>query len=124
MADTDEALRELEASLGRLAAPAEEQLAYLNSLGTGELADELALELHDDLLAVKGCAEPDLRDSAAMRAVVEVDDALQRMSGAANERLWRPEGLRAAEEWAALRLLAAAALARLRAGGRPDSRRP
>lgn len=115
MVNIDKALCELAASLGRLAAPAEEQLAYLERLGTGELADELALEFHDNLLAVKGCAKPELRDSAAMRAVAEVDGALERMSGTANEWLWRPEGLRAAPEWAALRRLAAAALERLRA---------
>lgn len=115
MADIDRALRELEVSLGRLAAPADEQRAYLESLGTGALADELALEFHDDLLAVMGSAGPKLRDSAAMRAVAEVDDALRNMSGPANERLWRPEGLRTAKEWAALRRSAAAALKRLRA---------
>lgn len=116
MADIDKALRELEASLGRLAAPADEQLAYLESLGTGALADELALEFHDDVLAVKAFAESKLRGTEAMRAVAEVDDALRNMSGPANERLWRPEGLRTAQEWAALRRLAAAALERLRPG--------
>lgn len=67
MADIDKALRELEACRGRPAAPAEERLAYLESLGAGELADESALELHDGPLAARGCVEPKLRDSAARR---------------------------------------------------------
>jgi hypothetical protein len=33
--------------LERLAAPAEEQVAYLQNLGVGDCADELALELDD-----------------------------------------------------------------------------
>jgi hypothetical protein len=36
-------------AVARLALPAEDQLAYLNTIGVGDLADELALDLNDGL---------------------------------------------------------------------------
>lgn len=42
-----ESLQALAGSLGRLAAPAANQIAYLTALGVADLVDELALEFDD-----------------------------------------------------------------------------
>ena len=90
-------------SLKRLASPPEDQIAYLDSLGAGGLADELALEFDDSYQAVA----PQINHNAQLLLDLKnLDRHLKSMSGEHHASLWRYEALRTAEEWNATRGLA------------------
>jgi hypothetical protein len=99
--------------LARLAAPADEQIVYLQDLGTWPGADELALEL-DDLVGflpeAVGCGELSEEEESLIR---RVDDLLERMSGEEHAELWNVSQLALAKEWAEVRRLASLARNRL-----------
>jgi hypothetical protein len=103
----------LQELLARLAAPAEEQIAHLQELGTWPSADELALEL-DDLVGffpeARSRGELSEEEETLIR---QVDDLLERMSGKEQAELWNVSQLASAKEWAEVRRLAGLARDRL-----------
>src|SRR5512139_1937174 len=100
-------------SLGRfvravavLTLPAEQQVAYLVSIGVPESVDELALEFEDGrLLAAQFEALGWIRHEC-IRKIVDLDDLLKRMSGEANAELWTVQALMHSPQWVEVRLLA------------------
>lgn len=93
------------ASLGRLAAPASEQINYLTSLGVADLTDELALEF-DDLYRPIAEALDHLSPESAS-ACRQLDQILS-----SDELGWSFADLESAE-WERVRASAAAAAAAL-----------
>jgi hypothetical protein len=91
----------------RLAAPADEQEAWLRASGTWPSLDELALELDDVFEAARalGNAPPEY-----FAAVAGLDALLSEMSGQKNARLWNGPAL-GLPEWQRVRELARLALA-------------
>ena len=103
-------IEQLVHALQALAAPPDAQLARYPA-GTAA-ADELALDFDDAWRLVASCQQLELAP-AQRAALASVDAALSRMSGAAHARLWTPDALRGAPEWALVRAHAARALAAL-----------
>jgi hypothetical protein len=95
----------LKATVARLAADKEEQVAYLRRLGTYPSLDELALTFDDEL----GRVRPNL---ATNHPLLALDRKLHEMSGSDKASLWTPEALDS-ETWQAVRALARHALAEL-----------
>jgi hypothetical protein len=91
----------------RLAAPADEQAAYLRRLGSYPALDELALEF-DDALAPARCASGGSK--AWQDGLRHIDAKLDSMSGEQNASLWDVDALDGSE-WAEVRDLARKALA-------------
>ena len=111
MEHDDPLVEELFKALGRLAAPAADQIAYLQRLGTAPSADELALELDDVVFLL-----PKLLDEGRITwqqadLTRTIERKLLAMSGEQRSHLWTVEALVTAEEWEDVRRLAAAALA-------------
>jgi hypothetical protein len=101
-------LEQLREVVMRLASPAEEQMAYLQRLGSGRSADELALELDDvagPALSEEGLIAPEPRIR-----ILELNQQLEAMSGAENAALWTETALQSSEAWAEIRRCAEAAL--------------
>jgi HEAT repeat protein len=95
-------------SLKHLAAPAEDQIAYV----LGQYHDELGLEFDDIWPAA------DEKLTSGQRKVLQALDAqLDEMSGMHNADLWTDDGLRRDERWIRVRELAADALSTLEPGG-------
>jgi hypothetical protein len=99
---------ELIESVKRLAAPADEQVAYLRRLGSFPALDELALEFND--MVVPARATSSNAPSEWVEALHRLDERLDAMSGQANAKLWLAQALNGTE-WAQVRELARAALA-------------
>lgn len=101
----------------RLAAPGDEQRAYIERVGTGPLLDELALEL-DDVFA--GGRTEFLHEAPfsaeALAAVGRLDEHLRAFSGSSNSTLWLVASLDA-PEWEEVRRLARNALLLLEESG-------
>ncbi len=93
------------ASLGRLAAPATDQIEYLTSLGVADLADELALEFDDLYGPIARELEQVSPESAA--ACRELDRMLS-----SDQLGWTFADLETAD-WELIRATAAAAAAGL-----------
>ncbi len=93
----------LVSALRTLAASAENQAAYLETLGVTPSCDELALDL-EDALGQQGL--PPEFDAA----VREVGAQLDEMSGQETAALWHVDALKSAEDWELVRRLAAKAL--------------
>jgi hypothetical protein len=102
--------RELLESLKRLAAPADEQVAYLRDLGSFPSLDELALEF-DDVFGPPGTPPP---EGPWADALSKLAAALNAMSGQENSHLWTADALNG-PEWAEVRSLAREAIV-----SRPD----
>jgi hypothetical protein len=100
---------ELTRTLGLLAAPADQQLAYLKMLGGSN--DELGLEFDD--VAAGAAGLPSTSQDLAI-AIGAINDQLRSMSGPANARLWQDEAIRSDDHWQRLRHLAKEALELLR----------
>jgi hypothetical protein len=101
-----------------LASSADDQLLYLQGLGSGEQADELALELDD--LREAAIAEGLLthRQEALLRSL---DEQLDSMSGADKSAMWTVEALRAGQEWVEVRRRAQAMLRSLADDPQPQT---
>src|ERR1700688_3573652 len=93
----------------RLAAPADEQAAYIRSLGTWPSMDELALEFDDSFSPLRA-AESAATAPTDFVALGSLDRQLSEMSGHTNSHLWIEDALGGAE-WQHVRELASAALA-------------
>jgi len=99
----------MRADLKMLAAPADQQIEYLNRrLGPGDCADELALEFHDDFQFLMDRAK--LLPQMQIQALQTVDALLDKMSGQKLAQLWTFDALRSATEWEQVRISAAIAL--------------
>lgn len=103
--DTQGWMARLRATLERLAAPAGDQVAYLEALGTGEVADELALEFDDAFRPL----EPALRDEPGTGQLLETLKALDRAL-TADSLGWSVQEIREQADWTGVRVLAAKAL--------------
>lgn len=106
-----ELLEQLIVAISRLARPAEGQIAYLEALGPGTMADELALELDD--VAEAAVAVPGLLSQRQEALVRALDVRLREMSGPDRNELWSQQALRASPAWSQVRADARAALAEL-----------
>jgi hypothetical protein len=100
---------DLRRRLANLAATADEQIQYLQSLGPFSV-DELALELEETLALSwipldAGALKPDQLVYAR-----SVDDILKEFSGQRNAHLWTEHGLASSEEWKRVRVAAKKAL--------------
>lgn len=104
-------LEQLIVSVSRLARPAESQIAYLEALGMGTTADELALELDD--VAEAALAVPRLLSQRTL--VRALDDQLREMSGPESAELWSQQALRTSPVWSKIRTQARVALTDLHA---------
>lgn len=89
------------ASVERLSAPAHEQQAYLERLGTAPSADELGLEFDDAYAAIRPTLPERLADVAA-----RLDRYLASLSDDENTELWTVAALASAPEWQRVRELA------------------
>lgn len=90
-------------AVARLALPASDQLAYLASIGVGDLADELALDLDD----YKASLQADLGLTPGELGRLEaIDGLLVELTEASDESLWRTRGLVEDERWERIRQLA------------------
>ena len=119
----------------RLAAPSEEQVAYLDSIfrhmtvdgnATEYGNDELALEFDDIFGASRDMIDHGELSASERSALVPLDDLLQKGSGEENAEFWLRSSLANDPRWREVRRVAAEALARLpdeqRAIGRSASR--
>jgi len=104
-------LEQLIVAISRLARPAESQIAYLEALGPGTMADELALELDDVAEAV--VAAPGLLSQQQQILVRSLDEQLREMSGAERAELWSQQAVRMSPAWSEVRTQARVALAGL-----------
>lgn len=93
-------------SVAVLASSAEEQLAFLVSVGIPEQVDELALEFDDGQLLVRQFRELQWVTAAFQAKVSPLNALLNEMSGEARAELWTSAGLRNSSEWSKVRLLA------------------
>jgi hypothetical protein len=101
-------------ALTRLAAPASEQIAYVN-LGRGLPVhiDELALELDDVYVLVPQLVGARWLTARQEALITVVSLRLGAMSGEHNGELWTERALRECAEWKMVRALAIQALAEL-----------
>lgn len=99
--------KELVHSIKRLAAPADEQIAYLRRLGSFPSLDELALEF-DDMFGPAGTLPEGSPEW--VEALRKLDQRLDEISGHENEHLWLAQALEGTE-WTEVRDLARNALA-------------
>jgi hypothetical protein len=97
-------------ALERLAAPADTQILYLREIGTFPLADELALEFNDAVVASWQLVEAGLLTQTALDAALALDDWLKTFSGMEHASEWRPEALHFSSNWSRARELAREAL--------------
>ena len=86
--------------LRALAAPAQLQLARFPDVVCR--ADELALEYTDALLVASSCPQLQFTEEQR-RALRNVDDLLDMMSGQESAQLWTDAALREAQEWSNVR---------------------
>ena len=94
-------LEQLIVAISRLARPAESQIAYLEALGLGTTADELALELDDVVEAA--LAVPGLLSLRQQSLVRSLDDQLREMSDPERAELWSQQALRTSPAWSEIR---------------------
>lgn len=106
-------LEQLIVAISRLARPAESQIAYLEALGLGTTADELALELDD--VAEAALAAPGLLSQRQRSLVSSLDAQLREMSGPEHTELWSRQALRSSPAWSEIRTQARVALRELHA---------
>jgi hypothetical protein len=104
-------LKQVTEAVARLSDSADNQLAYVEALGSPGLTDELAQEL-DDVLEAAG-AVPGLLSESQLSMLRALDDQLESMSGPENSRLWNEEAVRTSAEWAEVRRRARRALSEL-----------
>lgn len=114
--------QQLRQTVANLAAPAAEQVRYLDEIftaltGGGSAAgygnDELALELEDIFLAANYMIEKGELTQSEKEAIQPLDDLLAQWSGQENADFWRREALFHDPRWAEVRTCAARALERL-----------
>lgn len=90
-------------AVGRLALPAQQQIAYLRRLGTFPNADELALEVSDGVGLLSQFVEHGWISPELAEAIRELDSVLTAMSDPSMKHLWTAEALVSAPEWERVR---------------------
>jgi hypothetical protein len=103
--ETDKAVLELQNVLANLAAPAAEQIAYLERLGVLPLIDELALEFDDIVGLVPQLVEEGHLTADQATAISAIDHMLSEMSD--RHDLWTTDALLDHPAWQEVRRLAA-----------------
>jgi len=98
-----------------LAADFEIQGAFLQELFGSDsvIADELALQFHDDFVFLLPHIENLPQYAPLCAALSALNRRLEAMSGAEGAALWSLEGLKTAPAWAEVRLLARECMAKL-----------
>jgi hypothetical protein len=104
---------QIKEALGRLAAPAENQIQYLIQHGFAPCADELALELDDIIPFAQQLLMIHRLPQEGFDRIVNLNQYLGFISGQVHADLWTSDALRDAEEWKTVRLLARSALEQL-----------
>ena len=92
-------------AIGRLAMPAEQQVAYLEDIGTAPSADELALEFDEGFVLLPTFVERGWLSAHDAKIAAAIDESLGRMSG--EQGPWDIADLATAPEWQEIRRLAA-----------------
>lgn len=94
----------LRQSLAILAAPAPEQLKYLESLGIPGVIDELAEDYHDMALAARPLYAQGEITGEARDCILSLDDLMDKMSGGPEKaEFWSETALASAKEWQDIR---------------------
>jgi hypothetical protein len=91
-------------AVGRLALPCQDQIEFVRQFG-GSL-DELALEIGEGVALLEQFVEAGWLSQGDADRLRSIDQALERMSGPANARLWTEASLCQAPEWAEVRAAA------------------
>jgi hypothetical protein len=97
-----------------LAQSAEKQIVYLQELGSGDCADELALELEDIIGVLPKLQETGFITAEQANLIRALDEQLNRMSQEGNIDTWTANGLLSSEEWEEVRKRANAVLVSLK----------
>lgn len=115
MDDLTSGLKNITESLHVLSADFALQAEFLSDLFESDhfLADELALEFHDDLVFLRPFIQSRPEYASLCAALSALDQKLDAMSGPENAALWSVEGLRSAPAWAEVRALARSCLSYL-----------
>ena len=98
-------LLELQNVLARLAAPASEQISYLQKLKVLPSIDELALEFDDTFVLVPQLIDERQLTQEQAETMYALDRKLSEMSN--EQSLWTTTALREHPDWAEVRRLAA-----------------
>ena len=96
--------------LRRLAAPADVQTQYLRDLGVYPSADELALELHELVLLLRGKVMAGELSITEKAAVERLGRQFESFSGRRKGSLWTVDALASAGEWKEVRARASECL--------------
>src|SRR5687768_11247694 len=96
-------LASLVRAVAMLALPASHQIAWLESLGVGGSADELALEFDDGYVLAPQFVERQWLDAAVVDPLRALNDLLQSMSGPGNAELWDAAALESSPRWSEVR---------------------
>ena len=86
-----------------LALPAEDQAAWVDSLGVGPVVDELALELGDGALLAQQFVDAGWLGADVLSPLRALDALLKDMSGPDNASLWETSALDSLPQWAEVR---------------------
>lgn len=90
-------------AVGRLALPADEQIAHLGDRRLLPSADEFALDLHEGAALVSQFVTHGWLTSRDAFGIVAVDEMLGRIRGADRVELWTADALEQAPEWEEVR---------------------
>jgi hypothetical protein len=106
MTDSTLWLARLTTAVGHLAAEPAAQVAYLASIGTAGLADELALEFEDAYNVLRpGLPQLNVPESAVEK-LSRLEALLDEMSAGHQAELWTPGALQTSGYWSEVRRLA------------------
>lgn len=89
-----------------LSMPADEQIAYLESLGMQGCVDELGLEFDDVMLFVQTLKTTSYLTDQQIDCLDQLNECLISMSGQEKPALWTYEALLKSAEWNRVRTLA------------------
>ncbi|HEY1570439.1 MAG TPA: hypothetical protein VGG05_03785 [Pseudonocardiaceae bacterium] len=93
-------------AVAMLAMPAPIQADYLVRIGTPDQADELALELDDNISSVAALRDRGSLTDAEYTMLHALNRRLDSMSGHDNELLWRTSALAESADWREVRSMA------------------
>ena len=93
-------------AVAMLAMPAPIQADYLVRIGTPDQADELALELDDNIRSVAALRDRGSLTDTEYTMLHALNRTLDSMSGHDHEPLWRTSALAERPEWQAVRVMA------------------
>jgi hypothetical protein len=94
-------------TLRNLASGPDAQKAFLVDLGTGDSADELALEFDDMYRPLVHQFDELNVPHSTVEKLARLDGLLDEMSGPQHAELWESDALQTSEQWSEVRRLAA-----------------